>query len=263
MELLKKHYEKILLGVVLLGLAVAVGFLLIKITSERQKIEELANSLVNRPVKALAPLDLALPENSLKRLATPATLDFSSTNRIFNPMPWQQTRDNPPQLVPATKMGPNRATVTNITPLYLIVTLDTVNVQSDGAARYLFGVEKQAAPSGKRAKRQVGAGVGEKNDTFQLLSVNGPRENPTNLVFILLDTMETNNVSKEQPFRRIDGYKTSIRYDPERKSWNDQRVGSPPLRFNDEEYKIVAISSNEVILQSPNGKKWPIKNSSP
>jgi len=264
MELLKKHYEKILLGVVLLGLAVAVGFLLIKITSERQKIEELANSLVNRPVKPLSPLDLALPENSLKRLATPATLDFSTTNRIFNPMPWQQTRDNPPQLVPTTKMGPNRAIVTNITPLYLIVTLDTVNVQSDGAARYLFGVEKQAAPSGKRGKRQVGAAVGEKNETFQLLSVNGPRENPTNLVLLLQDTGETNNVSKEQPFKRVDGYKASIRYDPERKSWNDQRVGSPPLKFNnEEEYKIVAISSNEVILQSSNGKKWPIKNSSP
>src|SRR5689334_21396312 len=172
MELLKKHYEKILLGVVLLGLAVAVGFLLIKINSERQKIEELANSLVNRPVKPLPPLDLGSTEASLKRLAIPAMLDFSSTNRLFNPMAWQLTRDNPPVLILASKSGPSRATVTNITPLYTIITLDTVNVQSDGAARYLFGVEKQAAPSGKRGKRQVGAGVGEKNDTFQLLSVN-------------------------------------------------------------------------------------------
>src|SRR5262249_33987556 len=203
-------------------------------------------------------------ETALKRLAIPAVLDFSTTNRIFNPMPWQQTRDNPPQLILASKSGPGRAAVTNITPLYLTITLDTVNVQSDGAARYLFGVEKQAAPSGKRGKRQVGAGIGEKNDTFQLLSVNGPRENPTNLVFMLLDTMETNNVSKEQPFKRVDGYKADIRYDPERKSWHDQRVGSPPLRFNDEDYKIVAIGSNEVILQSPNGRKWPVKyNSSP
>jgi len=263
MELLKKHYEKILLGVVLLGLAVAVGFLLIKITSERQKIEELANSLVNRPVKPLSPLDLALPENSLKRLATPVTLDFSTTNRIFNPQAWQLTRDNPPILVQATKMGPSRAIVTNITPLYTIITLDTINVQSDGNARYLFGVEKQAAPSGKRGKRQAGAAVGEKNETFQLVSVQGPRENPTNLVLLLLDTSETNSVSKEQPLKRVDGYKASIRYDPERKTWNDQRVGSPPLIFNGEEYKIVAISSNEVILMSPNQKKWSIKNSSP
>jgi len=264
MELLKKHYEKILLGVVLLGLAVAVGFLLMKINSERQKIEDLANSLVNRPVKPLAALDLTPAESSLKRLTIPAVLDFSSTNRIFNPMPWQQTRDNPPQLILASKSGPRLALVTNITALYMTITLDTVNVQSDGAARYLFGIEKQAAPAGKRGKRQVGCSVGEKNDTFQLLSVNGPRENPTNLVFILLDTLETNSVSKELPFKRVDGYKASIRYDPERKTWNDQRVGSPPLKFNDEDYKIVAISSNEVVLMSKNERKWPIKlNSTP
>jgi len=264
MELLKKNYEKILLGVVLIGLGVAVGFLLIKINSERQKIEELANSLVNRPVKPLNPLDLAPAETSLKRLTTPAVLDFSRTNRIFNPMPWQQTRDNPPVLILASKSGPGLATVTNVTPLFTTITLDTVNVQSDGAARYLFGIEKQAAPAGKRSKRQVGCSVGEKNDTFQLLSVNGPRENPTNVVFLLLDTLETNNVSKDAPFKRVDGYKASIRYDPERKAWHDQRVGSPPLKFNDEEYKIVGISSNEVILMSPNQKKWPIKlNSAP
>jgi hypothetical protein len=264
MELLKKHYEKILLGVVLLGLAVAVGFLLMKINSERQKIEDLANSLVNRPVKPLGALDLTPAESSLKRLSIPAVLDFSSTNRIFNPMPWQQTRDNPPQLILASKSGPRLATVTNITALYTTITLDTVNVQSDGTARYLFGIEKQAAPPGKRAKRQVGCSVGEKNDTFQLLSVNGPRENPTNLVFILLDTLETNSVSKDQPFKRVDGYKASIRYDPERKAWNDQRVGSPSLKFNDEDYKIVAISSNEVVLMSKNERKWPIKlNSTP
>jgi hypothetical protein len=80
----------------------------------------------------------------------------------------------------------------------------------------------------------------------------------------MLDTGETNNVSKEQPFKRVDGYKAEIRYDPERKSWHDQRVGSSPLNFNNEEYKIVAISANEVVLMSPNQKKWPIKlNSAP
>src|SRR6267378_2675040 len=138
MDFIKKNYEKILLGLVLVGLAVAVGFLLIKINSEKQKLEDLASSLVNRPVKPLPPLELSSAENTLKRLAIPALIDFSSTNRLFNPMPWQQTRDNPPQLIPANKVGPRLVTVTNITPLYLRITLDTVNVQSDGAARYLF-----------------------------------------------------------------------------------------------------------------------------
>jgi hypothetical protein len=259
MDFIKKNYEKVLLGLVLIGLGVALGFLLIKINSERQKLEDLANSLVNRPVKALPPLDLGSAETSLKRLTLPATIDFSSTNRLFNPMPWQQTKDNPPQLIQASKVGPRLATVTNITPLYLRITLDAVNMQSDGSARYLFGVEKEAAPAGKRGKHQVGCSLGEKTDIFQLIGVNGPKDNPTNLVFVMLETGETNNVSKEQPFKRVDGYKAEIRYDPERKAWHDQRVGSPPLYFNNEEYKIVAIGANEVVLMSPNQKKWPIK----
>jgi len=264
MDFIKKNYEKVLLGLVLVGLGVAVGFLLMKITSERQKLEDLANSLVNRPVKPLPSLDITSSENSLKRLTIPAMIDFSSTNRLFNPMPWQQTKDTPPVLILASKVGPRLATVTNITPLYLRITLDTVNVQADGSARYLFGIEKEAASAGKRGKHQAGCGLGEKTDTFQLIGVNGPRDNPTNLVFVMLDTGETNNVSKEQPFKRVDGYKAQIRYDPERKSWHDQRVGSSPLNFNNEEYKIVAISANEVVLMSPNQKKWPIKlNSAP
>ena len=44
MDFLKKHYEKVLLGVVLLGLAVAVAFLPFKIASEKQKLEDMRNS---------------------------------------------------------------------------------------------------------------------------------------------------------------------------------------------------------------------------
>src|SRR3954465_10056451 len=105
MDFLKKHYEKLLLGLVLLGLMVAVGFLLMKIGSEKQKLEELANSLTHPKVQALTNLDLSIQEASLKRMSTPVALDLSGTNRLFNPMPWQQTRDVPPKLIPGNKVG--------------------------------------------------------------------------------------------------------------------------------------------------------------
>jgi hypothetical protein len=47
MDFLKKNYEKILLGVVLLGLAVAVGFLPFKIASEKQKLKDMSDSVLN------------------------------------------------------------------------------------------------------------------------------------------------------------------------------------------------------------------------
>ena len=49
MDFLKKHYEKVLLGVVLLGLAVAVAFLPFKIASEKQKLEDMRNRLIHIP----------------------------------------------------------------------------------------------------------------------------------------------------------------------------------------------------------------------
>src|SRR5258705_304317 len=69
MDLLKKHYEKILLGVVLLGLAVAVGFLPIKITSEKQKLTDLSNARRSPKVAPLTNLDLTMPEKELKGMA--------------------------------------------------------------------------------------------------------------------------------------------------------------------------------------------------
>ena len=47
MDFLKKHYEKVLLGVVLLGLAVAVAFLPFKIASDKQALEDKRNQLIH------------------------------------------------------------------------------------------------------------------------------------------------------------------------------------------------------------------------
>ena len=58
MDFLKKHYEKVLLGVVLLGLAVAVAFLPFKIASEKQTLEDMRNQLIHPKVKPLTNLDL-------------------------------------------------------------------------------------------------------------------------------------------------------------------------------------------------------------
>src|SRR5438477_1176675 len=126
MDFLKKHYEKVLLGVVLLGLAVAVAFLPFKIASERQKLEDMRNTLIHPKVKPLTNLDLTLYQSSLTLMATPSQIDLSTSNRLFNPMPWQQTRDVPPRLIRSDKAGPTAAVATNIVPLYLRLTFDAV-----------------------------------------------------------------------------------------------------------------------------------------
>jgi len=62
MDFLKKHFEKIILGVVLLGLAVAVVFIPFKVGSERNQLEEKRKSLIARKVAPLTNIDLAMPK---------------------------------------------------------------------------------------------------------------------------------------------------------------------------------------------------------
>ncbi len=68
-------------------------------------------------------------------------------------------------------------------------------------------------------------------------------------------------MSKDQPFRRIDGYMVDLKYAPENKTWTNRRVGAS-LSFNGEDYNIVAITENEVVLSAKsNQKKWTVKYS--
>src|SRR4051794_3057305 len=93
MDFLKKHYEKVLLGVVLLGLAVALAFLPFKITSEKQNLADARDKLITKPVKPLTNIDLTLPDAALKRVIGSYTLDLTTSNKVFNPVPWQRAAD--------------------------------------------------------------------------------------------------------------------------------------------------------------------------
>jgi hypothetical protein len=263
MDFLKKHYEKVLLGVVLLGLAVAVAFLPFKIASEKQKLEDMRNQLRHPKVKELSNLNLSVPDAVLKRMAAPAMVDFSAPNKLFNPMPWQKAADGHFIKADATNVGPNAVTITKMTPLYLKLTLDSVT-QQDAGPRCVIVIEKEAALNPRdRGKTSRYCSINTKTDTFTLRDVKAAPDNPTNatVVLELNDTKQRAEVSREQPFRRIDGYLVDLKYAPEGKAWNNRRVGAS-LPFNGEEYKIVAISENEVLLSAKsNQKNWTVKYS--
>jgi hypothetical protein len=263
MDFLKKHYEKVLLGVVLLGLAVAVAFLPFKIASDKQDLENKRNTLIHPKVKELTNLDLSLPDTVLKRMAAPAMVDFSAPNKLFNPMPWQKEADGRLTKVDATKVGPKAVAITKITPLYLKLTLDSVT-PLDSGARYGIGIERQAALSPReRPKMHEFGPVGTKTKTFTLRDVTAAPDNPTNVTVVLElnDTKQRVELSQEQPFRRIDGYMVDLKYAQESKIRTSCRVGDS-LQLNGEEYKIVAISENEVLLSAKsNQKNWTVKYS--
>jgi len=257
MDLLKKHYEKVVLGVVLLGLVGAAAYLPFKISSEKQELEGITATITAFNVEPLTNINLTVAEKALKRVATPATINLGSPNKVFNPMPWQKAADE--RLVPVTSVGPAAAVVTNITPLYLRLSLDSVTV-ADTGPRYVIGVQNEAEKTpALRNKKQKYCSLNAKNEIFALVEVRGKPEEPSQLVLEMNDTGERVLVSKEAPFKRAEGYMADVRYDLEKKVWQDRRVGAS-LLFNNEEYIIVAINQNEVVLSAKsNQKKWQIK----
>jgi hypothetical protein len=257
MEFIKKHYEKVILGIVLVGLMVAVAFIPLKVASERAELEQQRANYLTPQAKPLPPLDLEAQENTLKRVAASVAMDFTTTNKLFNPMPWKRAADGHLIKDDSKNIGPGALTITKLTPLYLILTLDSVSV-SDTGTRYFIGVTREAASTpSQRGKHQVYCSLNVKNEVFTLRKIEGPPENPTRLFVELNDTGETAVVSKEQPFRRIDGYMADFKYDPEKKVWPSRRVGST-LTFDGEDYKVVAITGTEAIISAPNQKKWTI-----
>ena len=155
MELLKKHYEKILLGVVLLGLVVSAAFLPIMIGSEREALQAMAEAELTRRPKELPPLDLARPEQLLARSRTALSLDFATTHKLFNPVVWKKKAapDNTPIKAQKGNVGVEAIVVTKTAPLYLTISLDSVTT-TDSGARYTIGVEREeGVPSWPREAR--------------------------------------------------------------------------------------------------------------
>jgi len=258
MDFLKKHYEKILLSVVLLGLVGALVFMALIIPSEQEKVKEIGEGIIRGKVVALTNLDLTGESNVVERLQSPYKLDFDTPNRLFNPMEWQRMPDG--TMVPRAGLSPQAAVVVSISPLYLVLALESVETNELGA-RYVVAVERQAAasPAMRRKQSRYVSMDDPKKDVFTLLQVKGPPDNPGALVLRLADTGQTITLTNGTPFRRVDAYQADIKYDPERASWTGQRIGNR-LRFAGDDYTIVDINSNEVVLSAQsNQKKWTLR----
>src|SRR5580704_8252281 len=132
MEFLKKHYEKVVLGVVLLGLVVATASLPFIKAAQDAALKAATERKIAQKPKPLTNLDLSLGESTLKRLAGPVMLNFAAPNKLFNPMPWQKAADGHLIKVNATNIGPFALVVLSNSPLYLKITFDNVIVSDTG-----------------------------------------------------------------------------------------------------------------------------------
>ena len=207
MDFLKKHYEKVLLGVMLGGMIGVLVFMLFYIAADTQDMNTRRMSLLTRPARALTNLDTTILDGAMLRSKSPYELDLDTTNKLLNPMEWQKALDGT-LILAAQHTGLGVAVVTNITPLYLIISLDSVMTNELGV-RYVVQVERQAAATLalRRPTRHYVSKDDKPNpkEPFALLDVKGPPENPEALDLKLTDTGEGVTISTAKPYRRADG----------------------------------------------------------
>lgn len=258
-EFIKKNWEKVLLGTVLVGLLIAVVSLPIKISREKNDLEGIRRSITEHPVSPIKDVDLASVQGTVRRVEQPLYLDLTTSNRVFNPVPWRRSANGQLFRVnTGNEIGVRAVKVDNISPLYLVVTLDSV-LTTDSGSRYAIGIERQAAASRRaRVKRQSYAALNEKTDAFVLREVKGPAEAPTAVVLELTDTGQRVTLKPDEPFERVDGYMADLEYPPDNRRWTDKRVGDT-ITVEREYYNIVAITKDEVVLSAPSRKKTPLQ----
>jgi hypothetical protein len=266
MQFIKNHYEKILLGTVLLGLVGVLVAMSFVIVADREKMNQLRNSFFPKAPQPLPDLDLKAQNEAMSRLATLPVLDWSATNRLFNPVQWQVDKNGKLKKIDNdTVSGPGAVVVTKIEPLYFIITLESATTNEVGGL-YTFTEEDQSASlAWERRLRRHYLAPGEtvqdktvtgKDESFKLVSVTGPSENPDELTLKLLGTGETVKLSKAKPFRRVDGFTADLSYAPDKLTFPGLRVGGS-IKFGGDTYNIIGIDQNRVVLfAQSNQKRW-------
>jgi hypothetical protein len=255
MDFIKKHYDKIILAAVLLGVIGFLVFLPFVISHEQELLKNMADNNVNLPAKPLPPVDLARETNASLRVESPAGYDFSSTNRLFNPIEWKKMPDG--TLIPV-KTGSEPASalvVAKIAPLYFVVSFDSV--ETNGISpRYVIGIERQGAmnPAMRRKTQRYVSTDDPKKDAFTLIKVKGDPVNPDELDLKLSDTGETVAIAPGKPYQRADAYAADLRYDAEKKNFPARRQGAE-ISFAGGDYIVVAIDADEVIVSNQSNQK--------
>jgi len=258
MEILRKHYEKIILSVVLLGLAAAAAFLPLKVASVRRDLDTVTQGFVRKAVKPLPPLDLSTNKAALERLKNPPKATFANPgHNVFNPIQWRRKGTDGP-LIPQEQFGLSSLVVTNIVPLHLKIEFKGAKERlrtTDEDVRYDFVITREYAtnaPAQKPAPRVVG--LGGKTEVFILKGVDGPPENPEAVVLELIESKKTVRVPKEGVFSEIMGYAADLKYEVENKVFPKQRQGAK-LTVAGNTYNIVAIAPDAVTLEDAQTKK--------
>lgn len=261
MEFIKKQYEKLVLGVVLLAVAGLAVYLVFAVSQVRSDLENALQQLAGAKQKPLVPENLTTNQAALKRVTdrSPAVL-AAADHYTFNPITWARAaggRLEPTRPRPDT--GAAGLSYVASHDLLLEIAFEQV-AGTPESPRYQFSVRRdyEKTVNGRRAMvESVAVGSENKDQLFRLVEAQGPKDAPTNFVCELISTRETFNLSKGRNFRRTQGYSADLRYEADRRDFPQKRVGDS-ITLSGAVYKIVAIEKDELVVSAPNSVRTTV-----
>ncbi len=257
MQFLKRHYEKIILSIVLLGLATAAALMPIKVSTERQRMEERKQEIIGAKPGMYKPVNLSTNEKVLARVQSPVKVQLFGQHNLFNPVKWQRRPDGTLiKIQRGDEIGMGAAQITAIQPLQLKVSFDEVSGTGEDL-KYTITMTRETDRPVRKNIRKVGAK--DKNNLFAMHEVKGPPENPTEISIRVEGDKEPISLTKGNPYSRVIGYSADFAYPPEnivRKDLHEKDT----VTFAQETYNIVAINPGEVVFSAKsNGKTSTLK----
>ncbi len=257
MEFLKKNYEKVVLSVVLLGLAVAAGLLLTQVADENRRLDDIRNLNLTTAPQELVPMDTTTNLNLLARMQRHEALVLSGTNNLFNPVIWQRRDDRLMKIPSGEEIGPRALQIVETKPLYLRIAY-VGQTESGGLTQYSFRIQRESAtrPGDRAPTTRAFTGVGVQSAGLLLREMR-PAEQPTEFVLEMIEDKTQVVVGPGKDYDKVTGYLATLRYAPDNRVYHEKRVGDT-LSVDNETYKIVAITETSVTVEAPNRKRTTI-----
>ena len=251
-DIIKQHYEKVILIAALVGLGLAVFYLYSETQKEKDKISEFFQDVGRRAVKPVPPVNLTNYTAAINKAQNPPPLDLGLPHNVLNPVRWKKTlNDTLYKEIKGTESGIDVLEVTRHVPLNFIIHYD-----KPAGSGYWINVTNEVVTGFGRRFAQFATLNATNLKVFILREVKGPHEEPTELVLELKDTGERVAISKDKPFVRAEAYEVDLRYPIDNRNFQKQRVGAT-LRLGGDEYRIIAINQNEIVFLGDNDKKYP------
>lgn len=260
---LGSHYEKIILSVILLALLGAAALLPVRVSQNRETIRRALETVERSRKKESEPIDTSTATQILRRTRTEPEIELSGSHNLFNPVLWKRGANGMPyKVVRGDEDGPGGLEVTAIRPLHFKVEYDGVQVSGD-SVRYKFIVTDESSVRGRAPRPKqlyLDLGAPSKRDPFVVARINeGPPEDPVSLEIRFVGSNESAIVSREKPYNRIAGYEADLAHTKLGTKFNNVRTKQPGgLRLAGQSYNIVAITEDEVTVESSTRKRWTI-----